>query len=78
MRQALAQKAGRLVADFRRQGVEDAQAAQGKSGIVEIGAALPAGEAAVGVLGRGEVSGVAGTGRFRQPGDAVGQMRREQ
>src|SRR5262249_34902517 len=64
--QAGAEEAGGALADFRRERVEDGEAAQGEAGVVKIGAALASGEAAVGVLSPAEVGGVASAEILRE------------
>ena len=71
--QAMAEKAGRALAHRRRERVEHRQGAQGKTGVVEIGAALAAGETAVGILSIAKETGMATEEILRQAADAVGQ-----
>jgi hypothetical protein len=62
--QTVPQEAGGAVAELRWQLVEHGQGAQGEASVVEVGAALPAGEAAVGVLGGLKIGDVPVTARF--------------
>ena len=56
--QAMAQKARGAVSHLGGQCIQYGQAAQGKRGVIEVGIAFAAGEAAVGILGRRQVGDV--------------------
>src|SRR5262249_43296044 len=74
LRQALTEESRGARADLRRQGVEDAQRAQRKASVAEVGAALAAGETAVGVLRGEQEAGVPGAHRLREAGQSVGKL----
>src|SRR5262249_19125026 len=74
LRQAVSQKARGVRTNPLGQGVEHGEPAQREAGVVEVGTAFTAGEAAVGVLGGQQEAGVPLAHRLRETGQAVGQL----
>src|SRR5262249_16298096 len=59
--------------NVRCQAAQDREAAEGEAGVVQVRAALAAGETAVGILSAAQVCGLSLAKLLRQPGQAVAQ-----